>query len=176
MDLPTHRLLEQFNPANFPFYTTTNSSTVCSSQPNTCNYKCFLVQNTEIGNHALPNLFLPSHPHQSGIRCKISSLILASGPRPVSLALGQPRAEGPGLPAFTTVVKPRPSGQCMAILSEAARPGPPPSSDPEEPPPPTCPPGPPQAPPLLPRGRDGKQALWGAQGHTGLQPIFTSWW
>lgn len=28
--------------------------------------------------------------------------------------------------------------------------------------------GPPQAPPLLLRGRDGKQALWGAQWHTGL--------
>uniref|UniRef100_A0ABI7ZS39 Zinc finger AN1-type containing 3 n=1 Tax=Felis catus TaxID=9685 RepID=A0ABI7ZS39_FELCA len=43
-----------------------------------------LIRNTEIGNHALPSLFLPSHPHQSGIRCKISSLILASGPRLVS--------------------------------------------------------------------------------------------
>lgn len=47
------------------------------------------------------------------------------------LALGQPRAEGPGLPAFTTVVKPRPSGQYSAILGEAARLGPLPSSDPE---------------------------------------------
>lgn len=34
-----------------------------------------LIQNTERENHALPNLLFPhSHPHQSGIRYKISSL------------------------------------------------------------------------------------------------------
>lgn len=119
------------NPANFPFYTTTNSSTVCNSQPNTCSYKCVLIRNTKVGNHALPNLFLPSTPTRVESAAKSPALFLLQDPDRC-LALGQPRAEGPGLPAFTTVVKPRPSGQYMAILSEAAHLGPPPSSDPEE--------------------------------------------
>lgn len=83
------------------------------------------------------------------------------------LALGQPRAEGPGLPTFTTVTKPRPSGQYLAILSDAAHLGPPPSSDREE----ATGALPALLRPqrlLLPGGSDGKQALWGARPHTGL--------
>lgn len=74
-----------------------------------------------------------SHPTPTRVEsaAKSPALFLLQDPDRC-LALGQPRAEGPGLPAFTTVVKPRPSGQYMAILSEAARLGPPPSSDPEE--------------------------------------------
>ena len=56
------------------------------------------------------------------------------------LALGQPRAERPGPPTFTTVVKPRPSGQYLAVLSDVARLGAPPSSDLETAT--RCPPGP----------------------------------
>lgn len=72
-----------------------------------------------------------SHPTPTRVEsaAKSPALFLLQDPDRC-LALGQPRAEGPGLPAFTTVVKPRPSGQYMAILSEAARLGPPPSSDP----------------------------------------------
>lgn len=74
-----------------------------------------------------------SHPTPTRVEsaAKSPALFLLQDPDRC-LALGQPRAEGPGLPAFTTVVKPRPSGQYMAILSEAARLGSPPSSDPEE--------------------------------------------
>lgn len=92
-----------------------------------------------------------SHPTPTRVEsaAKSPALFLLQDPDRC-LAPGQPRAEGPGLPAFTTVVKPRPSGQYMAILSEAACLGPhqalilkraplaPPLSS-----------GPPQAPPLL---------------------------
>lgn len=73
-------------------------------------------------------LFLTSSSHPTPTRmesaAKSPALILLQGPDQC-LSLGQPGAEGPGLPAFTTVVKPRPSGQYLAILSEAPHRGPP---------------------------------------------------
>lgn len=123
---------------------------LCSSQPNACNYKCFLIRNTEIGNHALTNLFLPSHPHQSGIRCKISSLILASGPRPVSCSRAA-QGRGAGSACVYHCCQATALWLYMAILSEAARLGPRQAlilkRDPPAPPPLSS--GPPQAPPLL---------------------------
>lgn len=66
---------------------TPNSSTLSANyQPNTCNCKCFSIQNNEIGNHALPNLLPPPtlHPTQVESAAESPALILASGPRPVS--------------------------------------------------------------------------------------------
>lgn len=117
-----------------------------------------------------------SHPTPTRVEsaAKSPALFLLQDPDRY-LALGQPRAEGPGLPAFTTVVKPRPSGQYMALLSEAARLGPRQALIPKSPPPnPPRPSGPPQAPPLLLRGRDGSRLSREPSGTQGLQPMFTS--
>lgn len=115
-----------------------------------------------------------SHPTPTRVEsaAKSPALFLLQDPDRC-LALGQPRAEGPGLPAFTTVVKPRPSGQYMAILSEAARLGPPPGSDPEE--------GPPCALPALLRPRRccfeagmGSRLSGEPSGTRGSRPMFAS--
>lgn len=108
-----------------------------------------------------------SHPAPTRVEsaAKSPALFLLQDPDRC-LALGQPRAEGPGLPAFTTVVKPRPSGQYTAILSEAARLGPPPSSDPEEAP--HAPSQPSSGPTLCFEAGMGSRPPRGAQWHTGL--------
>lgn len=61
-------------------------------------------------------MFLVPTPPRVESAAKSPALILASGPGLVSCSRA---AQGRGLPAFTTVVKPRPSGQPLAFLSEA---------------------------------------------------------
>lgn len=68
----------------------------------------------------------PAHlPTRVEPAAKSPALILASGPDRC-LALGQPRAEGPGLPSVYHC-----SGHSLAILSEVPCQGPLPSSDPQ---------------------------------------------
>lgn len=72
-------------------------------------------------SHLLP----PTSTHQTEPTAESPALILASGPRPVP-ALGRPE-QGQVCPAFTTVVKPQPSGITWPLSARLL-----PSSDPEE--------------------------------------------
>lgn len=90
------------SPATCPFMS--QQSLQLCLQINTCNFKCYLIQNTEIGNHALPNL-LPPPPHQSGIRCKISSLNFCFRTQTSVLLSGSPGQRGrvcPRLPLLSS--------------------------------------------------------------------------